>query len=131
MLTKSRRIRIAEHVVRTVKINVCNVLVGEAKGKRQFGKHGYEWENNIKMDLQEKWLGLCNVYQGHNKNKNILLWKRSWIFEFHQMREIYLLAEQPVVSCTQLCSMEWNSLVQKDIWVSYVFSVHCNSLWSW
>jgi hypothetical protein len=42
MLTKSRRIRIAEHVARTVKINVCSVLVGKAKGKRMFGKHGCE-----------------------------------------------------------------------------------------
>jgi len=32
----------AKHVTRTVKINVCSVLVGEAKTKRLFGKHGYE-----------------------------------------------------------------------------------------
>jgi len=40
MLTKSRRIRIVEHVARTVKM--FNVLVGNATGKRRFGKHVYE-----------------------------------------------------------------------------------------
>ena len=29
----------AEHVARTVKINVCNVLVGKAKGWSLFGKY--------------------------------------------------------------------------------------------
>ena len=32
----------AEHATRTVEINVCGVLFGKAKGKRIFGKHGYE-----------------------------------------------------------------------------------------
>ena len=63
----------AEHATRTVEINVCGVLFGKAKGKRIFGKHGYEWEDNIQMDLKEIWSGSCNIYQGQNKNKNILL----------------------------------------------------------
>jgi hypothetical protein len=42
VLTKSRRIRMAEHVARTVKINVCSVLVGKGTGKRLFGKNGRE-----------------------------------------------------------------------------------------
>jgi hypothetical protein len=29
-------------MVSTVKINVCSILVGQAKGKRMFGNHGYE-----------------------------------------------------------------------------------------
>jgi len=41
-LTKSRRIKMAKHTARTVKINVCSVLVAKAKGKRLFGSHGYE-----------------------------------------------------------------------------------------
>jgi len=36
-------------------------------------------------------------------------------------REIYCLADKPVASYTQLCSMEWNSLLQRDIRVIYVF----------
>jgi hypothetical protein len=32
----------AEHVARTVKINVCGVLVGKGRGKRMIGNHGYE-----------------------------------------------------------------------------------------
>jgi hypothetical protein len=29
------------------------VLVGKPKGKRQFGRPGRRWEDNIEMDLQE------------------------------------------------------------------------------
>ena len=32
----------AEHVTRTVKINVCIVLIGEAKGMNLIVNHGYE-----------------------------------------------------------------------------------------
>ena len=32
----------AEHVARTVQLNVCSVLVGKVKGKRLFGSHRYE-----------------------------------------------------------------------------------------
>ena len=42
-----------EHVARTVNMNVFSILVGKAKGKRQFGKHGYEWEYNIEVVLKE------------------------------------------------------------------------------
>jgi hypothetical protein len=41
VLTKSKGIRMAEHVARTVKINVFSVLVGKDTGKRLFGNHGY------------------------------------------------------------------------------------------
>ena len=50
---KYRRIRKADQVEITVKINVCNILVGEAKGKRIFGKHRYEGEENIESYLTE------------------------------------------------------------------------------
>jgi len=42
-----------EHTARRVKINVCSVLVGKAKGKTLFGKQSYEGEDNIEMDLKE------------------------------------------------------------------------------
>ena len=31
----------------------CRVLVGKPEGKRQLGRLGCKWEDNIKMDLQE------------------------------------------------------------------------------
>jgi hypothetical protein len=36
-------------VARTVKINVCSVLVGKGTGKRLFGKNGREWEDDIEV----------------------------------------------------------------------------------
>jgi sRNA-binding carbon storage regulator CsrA len=42
MLTNSRRTRMALQVASTVKINVCSIRGGDAKGKRMFGKHWYE-----------------------------------------------------------------------------------------
>jgi len=62
----------AEHVSRRVKINVYRILVGKAKGKRLFGRHRYEGQKNIQMDLKEVCPGSWNVYQGQNKNKNVL-----------------------------------------------------------
>lgn len=41
----------AVQVTTTIIINLCSVLVGEATGKRLSGKHGYEWEDNIQIDL--------------------------------------------------------------------------------
>jgi hypothetical protein len=32
---------------------VYNVLVGKTEGKKQLGRPGRRWEDNIKMDLQE------------------------------------------------------------------------------
>ena len=29
------------------------VLMGKSKGKRQLGRHGHRWKDNIKGDLQE------------------------------------------------------------------------------
>ena len=33
--------------------DVRRVLVGKFEGKRQLGRPGHRWEDNIKMDLQE------------------------------------------------------------------------------
>ena len=33
--------------------DVYRGLVGKAEGKRPLGRHRLEWEDNIKMDLQE------------------------------------------------------------------------------
>jgi hypothetical protein len=66
-LTKSRRIRMAVQVASTMKVNVSSVLVGKAKGKRRFWNRGYEWEDNIEMDLIEIWPGSCNVYLGRTR----------------------------------------------------------------
>jgi len=41
-LIKSVSFRMVEQVARKVGKNVCRILVGEAKGKRLFGKHRYE-----------------------------------------------------------------------------------------
>ena len=42
----------AVQVASTVKVSVCNILVGEAKRKRMFGKHMYECEGNTEMVLK-------------------------------------------------------------------------------
>ena len=52
-LIKSVRIRKVEKLTPTVGINVCIILVGKAKGKRLSGKHRYEGEDNIQIDLKE------------------------------------------------------------------------------
>jgi hypothetical protein len=51
---KSRRMRWAEHVARTVEDrNVYKVLVGEAEGKTPLVRPRLRWENGIRMDLRE------------------------------------------------------------------------------
>jgi hypothetical protein len=46
------RIRMAENVDSSVTINVCIILFGKVKGKRMFGKHRFEREDNIQTDLK-------------------------------------------------------------------------------
>ena len=55
-LIKSRRIRWGGgHVVRMrERRGVYRVLVGKPEGKRIFGRPRRRWEDNIKMDLQQK-----------------------------------------------------------------------------
>jgi hypothetical protein len=48
-LTKSRRIRWAEHVARMGEMrNTFTILVGKPKGKRPLGRPRCRWEANIK-----------------------------------------------------------------------------------
>jgi hypothetical protein len=52
-MIKSRRMRWAEHVARTVeKRNVYRILVGKPEGKRSLRRPRRRWEDNIKMDLR-------------------------------------------------------------------------------
>jgi hypothetical protein len=51
---KSRRIRCAGHVARTMERRVIyRVLMGKPEGKRSLGRPRCRGEDNIKMDLQE------------------------------------------------------------------------------
>jgi hypothetical protein len=53
-VVKSRRMRWAGHVARMGEDRgVHRVLVGKPEGKRPLGRPKHEWEDNIKMDLQE------------------------------------------------------------------------------
>jgi hypothetical protein len=53
-VVKSRRMRWAGHVARTVEEGgVHRVFVGKPEGKRPLGRPRSRWEDNIKMDLQE------------------------------------------------------------------------------
>jgi hypothetical protein len=53
-MMKSRRMRWTEHVARMEEgRDVFRVLVGKPGAKRPLGRPRYEWEDNIKMDLQE------------------------------------------------------------------------------
>ena len=40
------------------------VLVGKPEGKRQLGRSGRRWEDNIKMDLQEVGCGGHGMVRG-------------------------------------------------------------------
>ena len=53
-VVKSRRMRWAGHVARMGEDRgVSRVLVGKPEGKRQLGRQGRRWEDDIKMDRQE------------------------------------------------------------------------------
>jgi hypothetical protein len=57
-MIKSRRVRWAGHVACVGRMrNVCKVLVGKPEGKRPRGRLRRRWEDNIKMDLREKYGG--------------------------------------------------------------------------
>ena len=51
-LSKSRRMRWAEHVTRMGR-GIYRVLMGKPEGKRPLGRPRRRWEDNIKMDLRE------------------------------------------------------------------------------
>jgi hypothetical protein len=53
-VVKSRRMRLAGHVVRMGEERVVHrVLVGKPEGKRSLERPRRRWESNIMMDLQE------------------------------------------------------------------------------
>jgi hypothetical protein len=53
-MTKLRIMRWAGHVARMGEDrSMYRVLVGKPEGKRPLGRPRREWEDNIKMDLQE------------------------------------------------------------------------------
>ena len=54
-VVKSRRMRWAGHVARMGEgRGVHRVLVGKSEGKKPLGRPRRRWQDNIKMDLQEK-----------------------------------------------------------------------------
>jgi hypothetical protein len=53
-VTRSRRMRWAEHVTRMGdRRSVYGVLVGKAEERRPLGRPGHRWEDNVTMGLQE------------------------------------------------------------------------------
>ena len=53
-VTKSRRMRWAEHVARIGERRVAHkVLVGKPEGKRPLGRHRPRWEDNIEVYLKQ------------------------------------------------------------------------------
>jgi hypothetical protein len=76
-MTKSRRMRWAEHVARMgEKRNAYRILVGKPEGKKPLGRLRRRWVNNIKMNLREiglddmDWIDLAqdrNQWRAHVK----------------------------------------------------------------
>jgi hypothetical protein len=52
-MTKSRRMRLAGHVVQTETRHPYRILVGNPEGKRPLGRPRHRWVDNIKMDHRE------------------------------------------------------------------------------
>jgi hypothetical protein len=51
------------------KKNVCLIVVGKAEGKRQFGRSGCTWKDNIKMCLKEiEWEGLYWINMAQDRD---------------------------------------------------------------
>jgi hypothetical protein len=58
-IIKSKRVRLAEHVVRMGEnMNACKILVVKPEGKSSLGKPRSRWYDNIKMDDMD-WVGLA------------------------------------------------------------------------
>jgi hypothetical protein len=54
MVIKSRR-KWAGHVARMGEERVYRALVGRSEGKRPLGRPRRRWEDNIKLDLRDRW----------------------------------------------------------------------------
>ena len=58
---KSRRLRLAGDVARLVEgRSTFKILTGKPTGKRPLGKPRHRWEDNIRMDLEEKGINAGN-----------------------------------------------------------------------
>jgi hypothetical protein len=56
---KARRMRWAGHVARMGEVKgAYNILVGRPEGRRPLGRPRRRWEDNIKINLREKGLGM-------------------------------------------------------------------------
>jgi hypothetical protein len=70
-MTKSRRVRWAEHVARMgVNRNAYRILVGKPEGKKLVGKPRRRWVDNIKMDVREiKWDDRDWIYLAQDRGR--------------------------------------------------------------
>jgi hypothetical protein len=70
-MTKSRRMRWAEHVAQMrEKRNMYKLLVGKPEGKRSLGKPRHRWVDNIRIDLGEiGWGGVDRTGLAQNRDK--------------------------------------------------------------
>jgi hypothetical protein len=59
---RSRKIRWTGHVARVWgEERIYRILVGETEGKREFGRPGCRWKDNIKMIFRKWDVGVCTV----------------------------------------------------------------------
>jgi len=85
-VVKSRRMRWAGHVARMGEVRgVHRVLVRKPEGKRPLGRPRHRWEDNIKMDLQDRgdWMELA---EDRDRCRALVGTVRD--FRFPQMRGI-------------------------------------------
>jgi hypothetical protein len=58
---KSRRLRWAGHVARMEEgRSAFKILLGKLKGRKPLGRPRRRWEDNIRMDLEEIGISVCN-----------------------------------------------------------------------
>ena len=95
----------AVQVASTLKINVCSILVGEAKGKRMFGKHKYEVEDKWKWILQKYDQGRGMFIRGRTRTRISVVKNFFKISVLSNARNL-LTIRATSSSYTQLCSME-------------------------
>ena len=68
---------------------VYRVLVGKLERKRPLGSHRGRWEDNIKMDLQERGCGAMDwIKLAQDRDRWRALTNAVTKFRFHKMRGI-------------------------------------------
>ena len=61
-VVKSRRLRWAGHVARMQEgRSAFNTLTGKPTGKRPLGRPRCRWKDNIRFDLEEKWMSMGEI----------------------------------------------------------------------